>query len=78
MAFGLPRGTKCVWACSSGRAGALRTPHTLGIDPGRCWTWASTGRAVVSHGHPLTGDFRVEASWYAEEFKQSDYIDITL
>lgn len=59
-----------LWRWSSGRAAPRSAPHQLTTDPGRCWTWATTWRAVDAKGRALSGTFVLRGWVYASEVER--------
>jgi hypothetical protein len=67
--YAIYQGSRLVWRWSAGRPAATAPGHTLAIDPGQCWTWQTTWRAVDARGVALHGDFVLKATSSAKELK---------
>jgi hypothetical protein len=60
-------GSTLVWRWSAGRPEPSSGRHDLAVDPGECWTWRTSWRAVDAQGRALHGDFILKTTSYAKE-----------
>jgi hypothetical protein len=67
--YAVYRGSTLIWRWSAGRPAARSVRHSLAIDPGECWSWQTSWRAVDADGRSLHGDFVLETTSYAKELK---------
>jgi hypothetical protein len=65
--YAIYQGSTLIWRWSSGKPAATRPGHSLAIDPGECWFWKTTWRAVDSHGRARHGSFVLRTTSYAKE-----------
>ena len=61
------QGSSLIWRWSAGGPAAKRPGHSLAIDPGQCWEWLTTWRAVDDHGEALHGKFVLKSTSFAKE-----------
>ncbi len=67
--YAIYQGSTLIWRWSAGRPPGTTPGHSLATDPGECWYWSTSWRAVDRQGKALHGNFVLKTTSYAKELK---------